>query len=109
MNDDVRRHFPILDQKAYFNGCSYGPISLEVKAAIEQYIQIRMEEGARWDIYCDKIERVRELVATMLQTPVDDVSISKSVSESLKSWVNLVVPSTPRVTLPSFSMITCNS
>jgi selenocysteine lyase/cysteine desulfurase len=85
MNDDVRRHFPILDQKAYFNGCSYGPISLEVKAAIEQYIQIRMEEGARWDIYCDKIERVRELVATVLQTPVDDVSISTSVSESLNS------------------------
>ena len=85
MNDEVRRHFPILDHKAYFNGCSYGPLSLEVKAAIEQYIHIRMEEGARWDIYCDKIERVRELVATVLQTPVDDVSISTSVSESLNS------------------------
>ena len=40
MNEDIRRHFPILEKKAYFSGCSYGPISLEVKAAIEQYIDI---------------------------------------------------------------------
>ncbi len=85
MNEDIRGHFPILENKAYFNGCSYGPISHEVKAAIEQYITIRLEEGARWDIYCDKIESVRELMAAVLQAPADDVSISTSVTESLNS------------------------
>ena len=44
---NIRDQFPILADKAYFNACSYGPISLQVKAAIEQYIQIRIEEGAR--------------------------------------------------------------
>jgi len=82
---DIRSQFPILATKAYFNGCSYGPISLRVKAAIEQYIQIRVEEGARWDIYCEKIESVRELLARLLQSPADDVSVSTSVSESLNS------------------------
>ena len=85
MNEDIRRHFPILEKKAYFNGCSYGPISLEVKAAIEQYINIRMEEGERRDIYCYKIESVSELIAEILQSPADDVSVSTSVSESLNS------------------------
>lgn len=84
-SNDIRSQFPILANKAYFNGCSYGPISLQVKAAIEQYIQIRIEEGARWDIYCEKVENVRELVARMLQCPGDDVSVSTSVSESLNS------------------------
>jgi len=83
--NDIRSQFPILANKAYFNGCSYGPISLQVKAAIEQYIQIRMEQGARWDIYCEKLENVRTLVARLLQCPADDVSISTSVSESLNS------------------------
>jgi len=83
--NDIRQQFPILANKAYFNACSYGPISLQVKAAIEQYIQIRVEEGARWDIYCEKLESVRELVARLLQCPSDDVSISTSVSESLNN------------------------
>lgn len=82
---DIRSQFPILATKAYFNGCSYGPISLRVKTAIEQYIQIRVEEGARWDIYCEKVENVRELLARLLQSPADDVSVSTSVSESLNS------------------------
>lgn len=85
MNDSVRHNFPILEHKAYFNGCSYGPLSLQVKAAVEQYLQIRMEEGARWDIYCDKIERVRELLAQLLSAPADDIAVSTSVSESLNS------------------------
>ena len=81
----IREQFPILANKAYFNGCSYGPISLKVKAAIEQYVQIRLEEGARWDIYCDKIESIRELLARLLECPSDDVCVSTSVSESLNS------------------------
>lgn len=85
MNDDIRHHFPILAQKAYFNACSYGPLSLEVKDAMEEYLHIRMQEGARWDIFCEKTERVRELVATILQASVNDVSVSTSASESLNT------------------------
>ena len=84
---DIRNQFPILAGKAYFNGCSYGPISLQVKAAIEHYVQIRLEEGARWDINVQKGEKVRELLARLLHCPSDDVSVSTSVSESLNSLV----------------------
>jgi selenocysteine lyase/cysteine desulfurase len=82
---NIRDQFPILAEKAYFNACSYGPISLAVKAAIEQYIEIRMTEGARWDIYCEKLENMRELLSSLLCCPSDDVSVSTSVSESLNS------------------------
>lgn len=96
IGEDIRSQFPILVNKAYFNSCSYGAISLQVKAAIEQYIQVRIEEGARWDIYCDKIESVRELVATVLQCPGDDVSVSTSVSESLNSLMTALHFDGPR-------------
>jgi len=86
--NDIRGQFPILANKGYFNGCSYGPISLQVKAAIEEYMRIRMEQGARWDIYCEKLEDVRGLLARLLQSPTDDVSVSTSVSESLNCLVS---------------------
>jgi selenocysteine lyase/cysteine desulfurase len=88
VNEDVRGQFPILASKAYFNGCSYGPISLQVKAAIERYIQIRLEQGARWDINVQRAENVRELLSRLLQCPGDDISVSTSVSESLNSLMS---------------------
>lgn len=88
MNPTIRSQFPILAEKAYFNACSYGPISLHVKAAIEEYIQIRINEGARWDIYMQKLEHVREQLASVLQCPANDVSVSTSVSESLNSLLS---------------------
>ncbi len=81
----VRSRIPILAEKAYFNSCSYGPLTLEVKAAIEAYLDIRMHQGARWDIYCDKLERVRTLLGEFLCAPADDISVSTSLSESLNS------------------------
>ena len=96
INPEVRDQFPILASKAYFNGCSYGPISLQVKAAIEQYVQIRLEEGARWDINVQKGENVRELLARLLQCPPDDVSVSTSVSESLNSLLSALQFDGPR-------------
>ena len=88
ISQEVREQFPILASKAYFNGCSYGPISLRVKAAIERYVQIRLEQGARWDINVQRAENVRELLARLLQCPGDDVSVSTSVSESLNSLLS---------------------
>ena len=96
ISQDVREQFPILASKAYFNGCSYGPISLRVKAAIERYIQIRLEEGARWDINVQRAENVRELLARLLHCPGDDVSVSTSVSESLNSLLSALNFDGPR-------------
>ena len=86
--DALRAHFPILATKGYFNACSYGPMSVEVEEALLEYIQIRHREGARWDIYVDKIESVRSLLATLLVCDSDDVSVSTSVSQSLNTLLS---------------------
>ncbi len=94
--DTIRSRIPILTEKAYFNSCSYGPLSLEVKAAIGQYLDIRMQQGARWDIYCDKLEHVRAQLADLLCAPADDISVSTSVSESLNSLMSALRFDGPR-------------
>jgi selenocysteine lyase/cysteine desulfurase len=86
--DSLRAHFPILSHKAYFNACSYGPMSIEVEAALQEYIRIRHSEGARWDIFADKAENVRRMVAELLQCDADDVSLSTSVSQSLNALLS---------------------
>jgi selenocysteine lyase/cysteine desulfurase len=96
INQALRDQFPILASKAYFNSCSYGPISQRVKAAIESYIQIRLEEGARWDINVQKGDKVRDLLAALLQCPSDDVAVSTSVSESLNSLLSALRFDGPR-------------
>jgi len=85
---ELRAHFPILANKGYFNACSYGPLSLEVEAALQEYIRIRHEEGARWDIYVDKAEKTRRLLADLLSCDADDVSVSTSVSQSLNALLS---------------------
>ena len=86
--DALRAHFPILSRKTFFNACSYGPLSLEVEAALQEYMRIRHEEGARWDIYVGKAESTRSLVAELLECEADDVSISTSVSQSLNALLS---------------------
>lgn len=86
--DALRAHFPILSSKTFFNACSYGPLSLEVEAALQEYIRIRHEEGARWDIYVEKAESTRRLLAQLLRCEADDVSISTSVSQSLNALLS---------------------
>ncbi|EED34066.1 aminotransferase, class V [Luminiphilus syltensis NOR5-1B] len=84
----LRSYFPILAEQCYFNACSYGPLSLQVEAALNEYMTIRHEQGARWDIYVEKAESTRTLLADLLCCPADDVSISTSVSQSLNTLLS---------------------
>ncbi len=86
--DALRAHFPILASKTYFNACSYGPLSVEVEAALHEYMKIRHEQGARWDIYVEKAENTRRMLGELLCCDPDDVSISTSVSQSLNTLLS---------------------
>ncbi|MEM1089885.1 MAG: aminotransferase class V-fold PLP-dependent enzyme [Pseudomonadota bacterium] len=86
--DALRAHFPILASKTYFNACSYGPLSVEVEAALQEYMNIRHAQGARWDIYVDKAESTRQMLGELLCCDPDDVSISTSVSQSLNTLLS---------------------
>lgn len=81
----VRECFPVLARKAYLNSCSYGALSLEVKAGIERYLATRMEQGARWDLWVAELEQVRGLLARLLGCNGADVAVTTSVSESLNN------------------------
>ena len=83
--DRVRGEFPVCARRTYLNSGSYGAMCLDVKAAIEAYIDLRMTSGSDWGQWVGKLEETRALLAQLVNCSSDEMSVSASVSESVNS------------------------
>ncbi len=83
--DSARKHFPVFASRTYLNSGSYGALCVEVKAAIEDYINTRMTTGSDWPHWVGKLEQTRTLLARLVGCHPDEMSVSTSVSESVNS------------------------
>lgn len=86
--DAFRDRFPIFRTRTYLNSCSYGAISVDVKAAIGEYIGRRMDKGSDWEDWVDRLETLRGLLARLLGCSPDETAVTGSVSESVNSLVS---------------------
>lgn len=80
-----REHFPIFKNTVYINSCSYAALSVEVEAAFLKYLKDRHEVGADWIEWCDRLERVRALFASLLNANADEMAVTTSASASLSA------------------------
>lgn len=85
---NFRKQFPILEHSSYINGCSHGALSLPVKQAYMDYLQLREQRGADWQAWVDKLEEVRGLIAQLLHCPASTLAITASVSAALNALVS---------------------
>ncbi len=92
----LRREFPVLGRKTYLNSGSYGALANEVKAAVEQYLEDRLRDGAEWDLWVAKNESVRSLTAALIGASPDEIAITASVSAGLNSLASALDFSGPR-------------
>ena len=83
--DEVRARFPILERRTYLNSCSYGAISIDVAAAMQQYVDDRLEKGCDWDYWVQRNEEVRDSVAGLLGAHPDEIAITTSASAGINS------------------------
>lgn len=83
--DRARKHFPVFANRTYLNSGSYGALCVEVKAAIEGYLNTRMTTGSDWPHWVGKLEQARTLLAQLVGCHPDEMSVSTSVSESVNS------------------------
>lgn len=80
-----REHFPIFKNTVYINSCSYAALSIEVESAFLKYLKDRHEVGADWIEWCDRLERVRALFASLLNANADEMAVTTSASASLSA------------------------
>ena len=80
-----RRRFPVLERKTYLNSGSYCALADSVRAAINAYMDERLEVGANWDVWVAKNEAVRRAMAAVLHAAPDEIAVTASASAGLNA------------------------
>lgn len=81
----VRREFPSLPRLAYLNSGSYGLLGNQVRAAFDEYLDLRMQVGADWDMWVERSLRVGAKVATLLNAQTEEIAVTASASAGMNA------------------------
>jgi len=81
----IRSRFPVLEKKTYLNSCAYGALATDVMAALQRYVDDRLEKGTDWNYWIERNESVRRAVAEMLGALVNEIAVTTSASAGLNS------------------------
>ena len=81
----LRRRFPLLEQKTYLNSGSYCALAESVRDAINAYMDDRLSVGANWDVWINKNESVRALMARVLGVTADEIAVTASASAGINA------------------------
>jgi len=91
-----RRRFPVLARKTYLNSGSYGALALSVKAAMEAYLQRRLERGADWPEWVARNEAVRAGLARLFGVSAGEVAVTTSASAGINALASSLDFAGPR-------------
>ena len=85
-----RQRFPILQSKVYFNSCSKGALSLDVRRAYEQYLDDWEQLGSPWELWVNKLEQARALFGGMIGAGPEEIAVATSVSQAVSSLASAI-------------------
>jgi len=92
----LRERFPTLARKTYLNSGSYGLLSLDVRRAFEDYLDIRDERGSDWPGWMAQHEALRTRVAKLLGASEDEIAITASASAGINAIASALDFAGPR-------------
>lgn len=84
----LRDRFPIFQSKTYINSCSHGALSTEVREAYLSYLDDRDRFGSHWEVWVEKLETLRPMLARLINAAPDEVAIASCLSDCLNSLVS---------------------
>jgi selenocysteine lyase/cysteine desulfurase len=77
--------FPILENAAQLSSCSQSALSVPVRSAINDYLDVWLRRGADWGYWMEQVALARAEFARMIHADVDDVAVLGSVSDAASS------------------------
>lgn len=77
--------FPILENAAQLSSCSQSALSVPVRSAIHDYLDVWLRRGADWGYWMEQVALARAEFARMIHADVDDVAVLGSVSDAASS------------------------
>ena len=85
--DEQRARFPVLDEYAYLNAGTFGPLARTTLAAMAELRAWEGEHGRGGKVYFDAMlerrERVRELLATQVGVPAENIALTDSTTQGV--------------------------
>lgn len=85
-----RKLFPILDNVIQLSSCSQSALSLPVKQAIDEYLDVWVRRGADWGYWMDQVALARAEFARMIHADADDVAVLGSVSDAASTIASAI-------------------
>lgn len=80
-----RKLFPILENTIQLSSCSQSALSLPVKRAIDDYLDVWTRRGADWGYWMDQVALARAEFARMIHADANDIAVLGSVSDAASS------------------------
>ena len=80
-----RKLFPILEHKVQLSSCSQSALSLPVRRAIDDYLEVWQTRGADWGYWMEQVDLARAEFARMIHADAADVAVLGSVSDAASS------------------------
>jgi selenocysteine lyase/cysteine desulfurase len=84
----ARARFPIFEHTTYVNSCSQGALSLDVRAAYEEYLDGWDEHGAAWEHWVERAESARSTFARLIVADSNEIAVTTSVSQAVSGLVS---------------------
>ena len=88
LSESFRASFPIFENRVYLNSCSQGALSMQVRAAYDEFLAGWETYGAQWGAWTERNELVRAAWADLVNAPVDSVAVTTSVSAGLSAFMS---------------------
>lgn len=80
-----RARFPIFSRRVYVNSCSQGALSLDVEAAMAEYLRSWHEGGSPWELWVEKVEELRTAFARTIGADREEVAVMPSASGGINA------------------------
>jgi len=80
LSNSIRSRFPVFENVVYVNSCSQGALSDSVRNAYDEYLQGLEREGSLWGHWIERQDRVRGLLAELINVMPTEVAVTTSAS-----------------------------
>jgi selenocysteine lyase/cysteine desulfurase len=93
---EFRERFPIFSRRVYVNSCSQGALSMDVEAAMHEYLESWHEGGSPWEMWVEAVEHLRSVFAASIGADRDEIAVLPSASAGINAIASALSFNAPR-------------